>query len=241
MGEEHSGHRARMRERLLSGGLDGFQPHEVIELLLYYAIPLRDVNQTAHALIDRFGSVQGVLSASEERLACTEGVGPGGARLLAELGRQAQLYEMLRLSERPRLVTLSAVVESMRRRFAHSAPGRLGVLLEDRAGFVLSCESFLWRGPLEERLRGLVHYALRQRAHNAVVLHALGESAPSYSALEVEEANSLVHTLAGLDIYTADFLLLRGGEVESLRGEQLLRETPATLRETARLYENWFD
>ena len=51
----HEGHRKRLRQRARATQLEGFQPHEVLELLLTYAIPRQDVNPLAHALIDRFG------------------------------------------------------------------------------------------------------------------------------------------------------------------------------------------
>ena len=49
----HDGHREKMRRRFLTGGLDGFADHEALELLLYYAIPRRDTNPIAHALMER--------------------------------------------------------------------------------------------------------------------------------------------------------------------------------------------
>ena len=57
----HEGHRKRLRQRARATQLEGFQPHEVLDLLLTYAIPRQDVNPLAHALIDRFGSLSGVL------------------------------------------------------------------------------------------------------------------------------------------------------------------------------------
>ena len=53
----HDGHREKMRTRFLAGGLEGFAPHEALELLLYYAVPRRDTNPIAHALMDRYGSL----------------------------------------------------------------------------------------------------------------------------------------------------------------------------------------
>ena len=64
----HEGHRKRLRQRARATQLEGFQPHEVLELLLTYAIPRQDVNPLAHALIDRFGSLSGVLDASAAEL-----------------------------------------------------------------------------------------------------------------------------------------------------------------------------
>ena len=56
MANEHSGHRDRLRERYLSEGLDGFPPHNVLELLLFYSVPRRDTNVLAHHLIEQFGA-----------------------------------------------------------------------------------------------------------------------------------------------------------------------------------------
>ena len=65
---DHSGHRARMKKKLISQGLDAFEPHEVLEILLYYAIPQRNTNDIAKNLIDKFGSLSAVLDASLESL-----------------------------------------------------------------------------------------------------------------------------------------------------------------------------
>ena len=71
----HDGHRRRKREQFLQHGLDSFAEHEVLELLLFYAISRRDTNETAHRLINTFGSLGGVFGASVEELQRVEGVG----------------------------------------------------------------------------------------------------------------------------------------------------------------------
>ena len=69
---DHSGHRSRMKKKLLEHGLDAFEPHEILEILLYYAIPQRNTNDIAKNLIDHFGSFSSVLDASMDAL---KGVG----------------------------------------------------------------------------------------------------------------------------------------------------------------------
>ena len=82
MAGEHAGHRQRMRERFLCGGLDGFADHEVLELMLFYAIPQRNVNPLAHRLLERFGTLHAVLEAPVADLMKVEGVGQHAALLL---------------------------------------------------------------------------------------------------------------------------------------------------------------
>lgn len=81
----HEGHRGRMRERFSVSGFDNFQPHEVLEFLLYDFIPVRDTNPIGHALIEHFGSVWNVLTASPEELTKVPGIGPKTAEGIAQL------------------------------------------------------------------------------------------------------------------------------------------------------------
>src|SRR5437899_3187333 len=69
------GHRQRLRERFLKGGLDGFADYEVVELLLTLAIPRSDVKLPAERLIQRFGSLRGILDAPLEDLRDVDGIG----------------------------------------------------------------------------------------------------------------------------------------------------------------------
>ena len=87
----HTGHRERMKAEFLARGLEGWPDHRVLELLLFYTIPQGDVNGLAHELIERFGSLAGVLDASAEELKKVKGVGEHTAVFLrmlpAVLGR----------------------------------------------------------------------------------------------------------------------------------------------------------
>ena len=92
----HDGHRQRVRARFRQTGLDGFADHEVLELLLFYAIPRRDTNPLAHELIRHFGSLSRVLSASQEELEQVPGLGESAAsllRLTSSLSRRIQLQQ----------------------------------------------------------------------------------------------------------------------------------------------------
>jgi DNA repair protein RadC len=78
----HSGHRQRLKRRFLSEGANSFEEHVLLELLLFYGIPMKDTNETAHMLIDRFGSIAGVLEADIEELTEIPEIGVHAATLL---------------------------------------------------------------------------------------------------------------------------------------------------------------
>ncbi len=81
-GKKHGGHRDRLRERFIRDGLDSFEEHNILELLLFYTIPQKDTNELSHALLDRFGSLEGVFHAEVEELTRVDGIGEHTARYL---------------------------------------------------------------------------------------------------------------------------------------------------------------
>ena len=78
----HSGHRQRMLEKLVKFGAEHFENHELVEMLLFYAIPQINTNEIAHRLIDRFGSVRGILEADIDALCSVDGIGIKSAELI---------------------------------------------------------------------------------------------------------------------------------------------------------------
>lgn len=79
----HAGHRQRVIKKFMEHGLDSFAEHEVLELILFFAIPRADTNALAHRLVDEFGSIQNVLDASCEDLIEIKGIGNNAATLIS--------------------------------------------------------------------------------------------------------------------------------------------------------------
>lgn len=90
----HDGHRARMKARFVRCGLDNFDDHSVLELLLFYAVPRRDVNELAHALLDHFGTLDAVFEASFEDMMQVPGAGENVATLLTLVPQVSRRYQM---------------------------------------------------------------------------------------------------------------------------------------------------
>lgn len=92
--ETNEGHRQRLRDKFTNNGLDSFHDHEILELLLFYAIPRRNTNGIAHELIKTFGSLSDVLDAPVEKLKAVDGIGDNAATLLKLMPQIARRYSM---------------------------------------------------------------------------------------------------------------------------------------------------
>ncbi len=102
----HSGHRQRLKNRYLDFGVENLSDHEILELLLFYAIPQRNTNDIAHTLIDKFGSLRGVLEADIDSLKNTKGLGEHSAILITLLN---DIHRKIRLSENEPIVKLDSL------------------------------------------------------------------------------------------------------------------------------------
>ena len=91
--EIHMGHRERLRQRFIDEGLDSFEDHQVLELLLFYAIPRKDTNPTAHQLLNRFGSLSAVLDSDITDLSESPGVGESAGALLSLMPAISRRYQ----------------------------------------------------------------------------------------------------------------------------------------------------
>ncbi len=96
----HSGHRERMRSKLITHGKSIFDTYELLEMLLYYTNPYKDTNPTAKQLLYRFGDLEGVLSASPEELTSVIGVDEKSAELICLVGRLGDIFGAEILPER---------------------------------------------------------------------------------------------------------------------------------------------
>ncbi len=90
----HEKHRERLKARFMKEGLNSFEDHNILELLLFYAIPQKDVNDIAHALMDEFGSFSAVLDADFESLIKVKGVGKHTATLIKLIPQLSRAYLM---------------------------------------------------------------------------------------------------------------------------------------------------
>ena len=110
-GHCHKEHRKRLKARFLQEGLRNFEPHNILELLLFYAIPQKDTNDLAHALLQRYKSLSGVFDADYEDLLRQSGIGENAATLLKLIAPLSRVYQTDKSSRYTRFDTLDQIGE----------------------------------------------------------------------------------------------------------------------------------
>ena len=215
----HDGHREKMRRRFLSGGLEQFADHEALELLLYYAIPRRDTNPIAHALMDRYGSLSAVLAAPVEDLQKVEGIGESAAILLKLVPR---LCAKARLADADRqelvLNTASRAGAYLLERFYGEQNEVIYQLCLDRKGKLLACKklgegSIAWAA-LD--VRKLVENAILNSASFVVLAHTHPSGIASPSGEDYAATDRARNALETIGVALADHIIVADGDFVSL-------------------------
>lgn len=221
----HKGHRTRLRERFLKEGLEGFQDHQVLELLLFYALPRKDTNEIAHGLIRRFGSLSAVLEASPADLARAEGMGEGAGVFLSLMPPLTRRYLHERATrDNPRLndpVKLEAYLIPL---MAGRTEEVFYLICLDNACRVIYPEMIGQGdiGAIAISVRQVVEAAIRHRASFVVLTHnhPSGRCAPTVRDMELTRI--IVQALGPLDIQVLDHMIVAGETCYSMAAEKIL-------------------
>lgn len=214
----HDGHRQRMKERFIRGGLEQFSGHEVLELLLFYALPYRDTNDLGHRLENTFGSLANVLDADYADLLKVEGVTPHVATLLCLCGRLAHRYQKERHALGKQLYTTDLLAQFVIPYFIGKKEESVLLISLDNRRKLLNATR-IFEGSVNSsqfNYRLAVQQALRDNA-TAVVLahnHPNGFAIPSEADKQTTKAFSQVLEL--MDIRLIDHLIVADGDCLSM-------------------------
>ena len=226
---EHAGHRNRLRLRFKKEGLNGFAPHEVLELLLTYAIPRVDTNPIAHALIHRFGSLHGVLEASPAELEQVPGVGPNASALITLMLPVLRMYEQERLQPRLKLDTYANLAAYCHTLFLGVNQERVYLLCFD-AKLCLTTTVLLSSGtPTEVSInpRLVMQELMRHNAVSAVLTHNHPSFSPRPSWEDIELTLELQRLMNSVGIRLIEHIIIAGDQDCGILSDQDPANDPA--------------
>lgn len=226
----HEGHRSRLKRRFLQNGLESFEPHNVLELILFYGVPQKDTNELAHRLIDHFGSLNRVLTAPYEELLKVKGVGENTACLLNLLLPISRYYAKNVDAEQNVLDTPDKVGEFLLGCYAGITEERVALMSLDDVCNMLSID-FVSDGDISSvglRFRTLIETVLRTKA-SAVILchnHPGGNALPSPE--DIQSTIQVRDILRSVGVTLVDHFILAQDDFVSLaqsaKYKQLFRE-----------------
>lgn len=220
---DHSGHRARLRQRLAEGGPDALLDHELVEYLLGLNAPRRDQKPLAKQLIERFGGFGRLLSADHEALE-REGLTEGQVAALKIA--QASALRLLRseIAEQPILGSWQALLDYLHADMAHLAVERVRVLFLDSKNRLIRDEP-MWEGSVDESavyVREIVRRALDYQATGLIVVHNHPSGDPKPSPQDIAITKDIADAARHLRITLHDHVIVGRTGHASLRALGLI-------------------
>ena len=211
----HEEHRKRLRERFLRDGLEGFPDHNVLELLLFFSIPVRDINEEAHHLMDEFDTLSGVFDAKYEDLCKVQGIGERSALLIKLVPELFRRYEIDKLNKGTVMLNSADLVAGyVSKYFKGLTEEKLYALYLDSNCKLLSFQLISSGGvnsaPMNNRL--IAEYAYSTNAASIILVHnhPSGICAPSRKDIDVTIA--MADILGTIGIRLSDHIIIGNGD-----------------------------
>lgn len=220
----HLGHRARMREKLLGAGPDALLDHELLEMVLFLALPRRDTKPIARGLLARFGSFANAIAAPLHELRDIEGLGEAGAAALRTVQAAALRLARAEIIDRPVLNNWDRLLDYLTAALTRERVEQFRVLFLDTRNRLIADEAQA-RGTVNHTPvypREVVKRALELQATALILVHNHPSGDPTPSRADLEMTQEIKTAAGSLGIVLHDHLVVGNGRHLSFRHEGLL-------------------
>lgn len=214
----HDGHRKRLKRRFLSEGLDSFEDHNILELLLFYALPRSDTNEIAHRLLEQFKSLSGVFDAPLEELCKIKGISEHSATMIKLIPRLTSAYHTDKSKDIKIISSTNAAGKFFVPRFYGKQNEEVHVMLLDDKKKVIKCEK-VFEGTVNSTpitVKKVVAMAVNSNATGVILAHNHpgGIALPSKSDLRATE--KIYRALELINIQLCDHIIVADDDFVSL-------------------------
>ena len=215
---EHQGHRQRQKEKFLRNGFDVFEEHEILEMLLYYAIPRRDTNPVAHRLINRYSCFGMVCDAPSDELERDFGLSKNAVTLLKMVPELSRVYCESKLNNRNLIEedTIGPLLQSM---FIGRTSEAVAMVLGDAKGRIIFSD-VIAHGSInstEMPVRKMVDLAIRHNAKTAFIAHNHPSGSQLPSKNDLDSTMIIYDTLHNIGVRLVDHYIITDTHYTSLR------------------------
>lgn len=220
----HEGHRKRLKERFLREGLDNFEQHQILELVLFFSIPRKDTNEIAHNLLLKYGSLSGVFEAEFKDLIDTPQIGENTAFLLTLIPDLARRYFNDKWRDKKELNSSTKAGEYAATLFTGRQYEAFFVISLDAQNKVnyaeLVHEGTINEAPVYPRM--IVESALRHKANSVILAHNHPGGSLSPSRADIEATERIRAALEGISIKVVDHIIVCGNNFTSFAEKGLI-------------------
>lgn len=208
----HEGHRQRVKTRYLTEGLDAFEDHQVLEMLLFFCIPMKDTNELAHKMIKEFGSLAGLFEANPKDISKRCGVSDNTAILVSLIPSLSRRYFKGKWGDKPVLNSSSKAGDYAVSLFAGRTYECFFVICLDTQNRVnyatLVHEGTINEAPVYPRL--IVEAALRHQASSLILAHNHPGGSLHPSQADIEVTKRITVALEAISIKVIDHIIVAG-------------------------------
>lgn len=217
-GNEHNGRRQRQKEKFLKNSFDVFEQHEVLEMLLYYAIPRRDTNPLAHRLLNRYITFGGVCDAPCDELERDFGLSKNAVVLLKMQPQLARIYteSKQRNDNTIEEETIGAQFQSM---FIGRNSEAVAMILGNARGEIIFSD-IIAKGSInstEMPVRKMVDLAIRHNAKSAFIAHNHPSGSLLPSKNDLDTTMTVYDTLRSVGVVLVDHYIITDTRYLSIR------------------------
>ena len=217
-------HRKRLRSRFMDGGATAMPDYELLELLLFRAIPRQDVKPLARLLLDTFGDFNRVISAAPARLAVVKGVGESVIQELKIVEASAQRLMRAKVMNRPVLTSWDALVDYCHTAMSHRETEQFRILFLDRKNVLIADEEQA-KGTVDHvpvYPREVVKRALELNASALILVHNHPSGDPTPSDADISMTAQIQDAAQVLGITLHDHLIIGKSRELSFRAQGYL-------------------
>ncbi len=214
----HNGHRSRLKARFLNEGLDNFEMHNILELLLFYACPRIDTNDIAHELLNKFGSISEVFDASLEDLKEVAKIGDHAAVLLKLIPDIARIYQQDKTNKDTPLDSHDKMGEFLIPKFVGRKNEVVYIVCLDSNCHIISCD-LLFEGSVGDvnlNIRKIVKQAIKYNCQDIILAHNHPRGLALPSSEDIIATRSVIKCLAPLNITLLDHIVVSNQDYCSL-------------------------
>lgn len=214
----HKGHRERMRQKFKKLGFEGFESHEILEMLLFYALPRINTNDIAHRLLDKYDSIKAVFDADLEDLKDVEGINESSAILLKMIPYLAREY-ISSDSKKIYLNNYKAVYAYFKKQFFGEKKEKIRIVCLDNklrlvAGKVIAEGS---PGGVAVNIKSIVEYTCQNKCGNIIIAHNHPNGSVTPSDEDIKSTAKVYIALKNVGFNLLDHIIVSGNQAISLK------------------------